>query len=100
MCGRDACHHVEPGAIERLGVFERMGEARPELRLPTGQAGDTSLTRVPIARRRIEEHLTRACVAKPRGQHSGLMGIREQVLHSLEAVGGAATKRFSKSCSP
>ena len=73
-------------AVQRLRIGQRLGDAVAKLRLAPGQAGQASLAVLPVARRRVEQHLLQSVGLQPCRQLARLVGIGEQELHALEAV--------------
>lgn len=85
---RETCHHVDPRAAERLGIVQRPREAVTELGFAPRQAGDATVTRVPVTGRRVEQHLLQTVVLQTPGDLTRFEGVGEQVLDRLEAVRG------------
>ena len=94
--GHQPGHHVNAGALQRLGVFDGFGNAFAELGLTPRQAGKSAFARVPVTGRSVEQHLLQAVGLQPRGQLLRGVGVGEEVFHRLEAIAGSGGKAVEK----
>ena len=93
---RQAGHHMQARAAQRVGIGQGLLETAAELGLAAGQAGEAALTGIEVAGRGVEQHLLQAMVGQAPGQRLGLEGIGEEEFHRLEAVGGGSGKAVEK----
>ena len=59
---RNAGHHVDARAVQRLRIVQGLYKAVAKLRLTPRQTGDATLACVPVARRSVEKHLLQTMV--------------------------------------
>ena len=85
---------MDARAVQRSGVVQGAFDALQEFRFAAGQGRQTTLTRFPVAGRRIEERLLQAVFLQQAGQHFRFMLVGEQVLHGLKAVSSGGGKAF------
>ena len=91
-----AGEHVNAGAIEGMGIFQRAGETGSELGFPPGQCGNAAFTGIPITGRCIEQHLLQAMGLQACRQLFHGKGVWKQKLHPREAVGRSSGKSVQK----
>ena len=94
--GHQPGHHVDAGALQGLGIVDGFGDAFAELRLTPWQAGQPALARVPVAGGGVEQHLLQAVGLQACGQFLRRVGVREEVLHRLEAIARSGGKAVEK----
>ncbi len=85
----DACDDVDARALQRARVVQCQRYAFAELPLPPRVAGHAPLAGVPVARRRVEQHLLQSGIAQALADLLRRPGVGEEALHPLEAVGGS-----------
>ena len=88
---------MQARASQGLCAVQRTMHAGLEFGLTPWQAGQPALTRVPVARWRVEQHLLQSESVKARGNFARRPRVGKQKLHGLEAVPGSGCKTVQKS---
>lgn len=91
-----AGHDVDARAVQCLGVFQRLNEAVPEFGFAPGQAGQPAFAGIPVAGRRVEQHLLQAVVCEPLRQLAGVEGVGKEEFDGLKAIGSGGGKPVQK----
>ena len=86
---RERADMLVPGVVERRAIAERNSVA-------AGKRAGAALTRPPVARGHVEEHLLQPRGAELRCEDRCGILVREKTLDALEAVAEAAPKRSRK----
>src|SRR5690606_35233019 len=80
-----ARHRVDAPAAGRLGIAERLGQCRLELRFTSGKRGKPALALGPVTRWQIEQRLRQTVGLQPRRDLLRLVLVGEQELDRAEA---------------
>ena len=94
--GQSAGHHMNARTRQYVGIAQRLQHTLAKVSFAARNTRQPTFARVPVPRRRVEQHLLQAMRLQPCSQLLGRVGIREKILHRLEAILGSGCKAVQK----